>query len=85
MVGATGFEPVTSSVSAKHREPLCKTPFSRSRPTVDGLGKRSLDLKGNALFPTSCRGSVTITSRPLAAAMQQRRVGGATTQQLSSA
>ncbi len=23
MVGATGFEPVTSSVSAKHREPLC--------------------------------------------------------------
>jgi hypothetical protein len=23
VVGATGFEPVTSSVSAKHREPLC--------------------------------------------------------------
>ena len=23
LVGATGFEPVTSSVSAKHREPLC--------------------------------------------------------------
>jgi hypothetical protein len=27
MVGATGFEPVTPSVSAKHREPLCSTPF----------------------------------------------------------
>jgi hypothetical protein len=23
LVGASGFEPVTSSVSAKHREPLC--------------------------------------------------------------
>ena len=29
MVGATGFEPVTSSVSAKHREPLCSAPFSQ--------------------------------------------------------
>jgi hypothetical protein len=26
VVGATGLEPVTSSVSAKHREPLCYTP-----------------------------------------------------------
>ena len=32
LVGATGFEPVTSSVSAKHREPLCETPFSRVTP-----------------------------------------------------
>jgi hypothetical protein len=29
MVGATGFEPVTPSVSAKHREPLCYPPFSQ--------------------------------------------------------
>jgi hypothetical protein len=29
MVGATGFEPVTSSVSAKSREPLCSEPFSQ--------------------------------------------------------
>jgi hypothetical protein len=27
LVGATGFEPVTSSVSAKSREPLCGSPF----------------------------------------------------------
>jgi hypothetical protein len=27
MVGATGIEPVTSSVSATHREPLCGRPF----------------------------------------------------------
>jgi hypothetical protein len=37
----------------------------RSPPTVDPEGKRSLDVKGNALFPTSCRRSVTVTSRPL--------------------
>jgi hypothetical protein len=29
LVGAAGFEPVTSSVSAKPREPLCYTPFSQ--------------------------------------------------------
>jgi hypothetical protein len=29
MVGATGFEPVTSSVSANCREPLCGRPFSQ--------------------------------------------------------
>jgi hypothetical protein len=29
LVGATGFEPVTPSVSATHREPLCSTPFSQ--------------------------------------------------------
>jgi hypothetical protein len=29
VVGATGFEPVTSSVSAKSREPLCSEPFSQ--------------------------------------------------------
>jgi hypothetical protein len=28
LVDATGFEPVTSFVSANHREPLCYTPFS---------------------------------------------------------
>jgi hypothetical protein len=31
-VGATGFEPVASSVSANHREPLCYTPFSQVGP-----------------------------------------------------
>jgi hypothetical protein len=29
VVGATGFEPVTSSVSANHREPLCYPPLSQ--------------------------------------------------------
>jgi hypothetical protein len=29
MVGATGFEPVTSSVSANSGEPLCYPPFSQ--------------------------------------------------------
>jgi hypothetical protein len=29
LVGATGFEPVTPSVSAKHREALCSTLFSQ--------------------------------------------------------
>jgi hypothetical protein len=37
-VGATGFEPVTSSVSAKHKEPLCSTPFSQV--TSDRRGGR---------------------------------------------
>jgi hypothetical protein len=31
MVGATGFEPVTSAGSANHREPLCSAPFSQVR------------------------------------------------------
>ena len=50
LVGATGFEPVTPSVSAKHREPLCSTPFSQvasdrrcRRETLSWhTGKRSL-------------------------------------------
>ena len=29
VVGATGFEPVTSSVSANHRQPLCEAAFSQ--------------------------------------------------------
>ena len=29
LVGATGLEPVPSSVSAKHREPLCYPPLSQ--------------------------------------------------------
>jgi hypothetical protein len=32
LVGATGFEPVTPSVSAKHREPLCYSPYSQVTP-----------------------------------------------------
>jgi hypothetical protein len=32
LVGATGFEPVTSSVSANNGEPLCSTPFSQVAP-----------------------------------------------------
>ena len=50
VVGATGFEPVTSSVSAKHREPLCYTPFPqvgfdrrRARETLS-FGKPTLPL-----------------------------------------
>ena len=38
VVGATGFEPVTSSVSAKPREPLCYRPFSQV--TFDRRGER---------------------------------------------
>jgi hypothetical protein len=38
VVGATGFEPVTPSVSANHREPRCYRPFSRSSPTVESEG-----------------------------------------------
>jgi hypothetical protein len=36
LVGATGFEPVTSSVSANHREPLCGRPFSQVAPDRRG-------------------------------------------------
>src|SRR5215212_4696428 len=59
--------------------------FPRSAPTVAAKGKRSLAVKGNALFPTFCRRSVTITSCRLAAAMQRQLGGDANTQQLSSA
>jgi hypothetical protein len=37
-VGATGFEPVTSSVPAKPREPLYYTPFPQVGP--DRRGRR---------------------------------------------
>jgi hypothetical protein len=50
LVGATGFEPVTSSVSAKPREPLCKMPFSQVAPDRRCRSKRSLDVQLNALF-----------------------------------
>ena len=32
LVGATGFEPVTSSVSVNEGLPLCSTPFSQVAP-----------------------------------------------------
>ena len=38
VVGATGFEPVTPSVSANHREPLCYPPFPQV--TSDRRGRR---------------------------------------------
>jgi hypothetical protein len=50
LVGATGFEPVTSSVSAKHRKPLCYPPSPQVGSDREAEGKRSLDVKGNALF-----------------------------------
>jgi hypothetical protein len=53
LVGATGFEPVTSSVSAKHRKPLCSTPFSQVAANRSAEGKRSVDVQGNALFHNS--------------------------------
>jgi DNA-binding CsgD family transcriptional regulator len=39
LVGATGFEPVTSSVSAKYRELLCGRPFSQVAPDRRGRSK----------------------------------------------
>ena len=42
VVGATGFEPVTSSVSAKSTEPLCEARFPRSRSTVGPEVKSSV-------------------------------------------
>jgi hypothetical protein len=36
VVGATEFEPVTPSVSANHREPLCYPPFSQVAPDRKG-------------------------------------------------
>jgi hypothetical protein len=59
LVGATGFEPVTSSVSANTRNRCARRRSPRSPPTVDAQGKRSLDGQGNALFPTSCRHSAS--------------------------
>jgi hypothetical protein len=50
VVGATGFEPVTPSVSAKPREPLCKAPFSQVTADRRPEGKRSLDVQLNALL-----------------------------------
>jgi hypothetical protein len=41
LVGATGFEPVTPSVSAKPREPLCYPPFSQVGPDRRG-GRETL-------------------------------------------
>jgi hypothetical protein len=40
LVGATGFEPVTPSVSANHREPLCGRPFPQV--TLDRKGRSSV-------------------------------------------
>jgi hypothetical protein len=53
VVGATGFEPVTSSVSANHREPLCGRPLSqvasdrrgRSKALTSHSVKRSLRVR----------------------------------------
>jgi hypothetical protein len=50
LVGATGFERVTTSVSAKPREPLCYTPFSQVIADRRAEGKRSLGVQLNALF-----------------------------------
>ena len=36
LVGTTGFEPVTSSVSANQREPLCQAPFPQVTPDRSG-------------------------------------------------
>src|SRR5215207_9163455 len=54
VVGATGFEPVTSSVSANTGNRCARRRSPRSPATVDPEGKRSVDVQGNALFPTSC-------------------------------
>jgi hypothetical protein len=50
VVGATGFEPVTSSVSANTGNRCARGRFPRSASTVEAEGKRSLEVKGNALF-----------------------------------
>ena len=50
LVGATGIEPVTSSVSAKHREALCQEPSSQVAADRRCGRERSGAVKGNALF-----------------------------------
>ena len=47
---ATGFEPVTSSVSANPGNRCATRHSCRSRPTVDAEGKRSLAVQINALL-----------------------------------
>jgi hypothetical protein len=59
MVGATGFEPVTPSVSAKPREPLCSEPFSQVGSDRSAEGKRSLyritsTRRDHYITPLSC-------------------------------
>jgi hypothetical protein len=49
-VGAGGVEPPSSSVSANTGDRCARSRSPRSAPTVDAEGKRSLDVKGNALF-----------------------------------
>ena len=43
---------MTTSVSAKHREPLCYPPFPRSHSTVDGEVKCSHAVQLSALVTT---------------------------------
>src|SRR6266545_3385583 len=53
VVGATGFEPVTSSVSAKCKEPLCGRSFLQVAPDRRGrsymLSQRSVKCSSDAL------------------------------------
>jgi hypothetical protein len=49
-VGATGFEPVTPSVSESGGNRCARSRSPRSPSTVEAVGKRSLDVQGNALF-----------------------------------
>jgi hypothetical protein len=62
MVGATGFEPVTSSVSAKSREPLCGRPFMQVTLDRKGRGKalssRSVKCSLRAPPFRSCRRTI---------------------------
>ena len=53
VVGATGFEPPSSSVSASTGNRCARRRYARSLPTVSAEGKRSVDVQGNALFHNS--------------------------------
>jgi len=73
VVGATGFEPVTPSVSANTANRCARSRSPRSPPTVDVEGKRSLGVQGNALFQHLRRRSPAITPRRPAAAVGRCR------------
>jgi hypothetical protein len=88
LVGATGFEPVTSSVSAKPREPLCYPPFPQvgsnrrcERETLScRQGKRSLSnllptLGHHYIMPSSCGYAATARWRRKHSAAVQRAGG----------
>jgi hypothetical protein len=79
LVGATGFEPVTSSVSANTGNRCARRRSPRSAPTVDAEGKRSVDVQGNALFGHSTLPLLHVCCSPPALTRHCRRPSTAST------